>query len=128
MFTFFWGGGFEVMFMIVFVLVIGVFVLVLVKGLGEWNHNNQSPRLTVDAVVTAKRTDVTYHHHHNGGGAAGSHGFHTTCSTSYYATFEVESGDRMEFRVSSREYGMLAEGDSGRLSFQGTRFLEFERV
>ena len=25
------------------------------------------------------------------------------------------------------EYGMLAEGDAGRLTFQGTRYLSFER-
>ena len=31
--------------------------------------------------------------------------------TSYYVTFQVESGDRMELSVSGREYGMLAEGD-----------------
>ena len=33
----------------------------------------------------------------------------------------------MELSVKSSEYGMLAEGDSGRLTFQGTRFLGFER-
>ena len=37
------------------------------------------------------------------------------------------SGDRMELRLSGAEYGMLAEGDRGRLTFQGTRYLSFER-
>ena len=50
-----------------------------------------------------------------------------TSSTTYYATFQVESGDRMELRLSGAEYGMLAEGDRGRLTFQGTRYLSFER-
>ncbi len=45
----------------------------------------------------------------------------------YYVTFEVESGDRIEFAVRGQDYGMLVEGDTGRLSFQGTRFLDFER-
>ena len=58
---------------------------------------------------------------------SGAHGFHTTSSTTYYVTFQVESGDRMEFHVSGLEYGMLAEGDTGRLTFQGTRYLSFER-
>ena len=48
-------------------------------------------------------------------------------STSYYVTFQVESGDRIELGVSGMEYGMLIEGDTGRLSFQGTRYLSFER-
>ena len=45
----------------------------------------------------------------------------------YYVTFQVESNDRMEFEVSGTEYGMLAEGDSGELTFQGTRYLNFRR-
>ena len=49
-------------------------------------------------------------------------------STTYYATFQVASGDRMEFQVPRREYGFLVEGDRGRLTFQGTRFLGFERM
>lgn len=48
-------------------------------------------------------------------------------STRYYVTFQVESGDRMEFSVTGLEYGMLAEGDIGKLTFQGTRYLSFER-
>ena len=42
--------------------------------------------------------------------------------------FEVESGDRMEFSVYGEEYGMLAEGDEGKLTFQGSRYLGFERT
>jgi len=63
-------------------------------------------------------------HRHNGAG--NHHHYHT--STSYYVTFQVESGDRMELHVAGEEYGMLIEGDSGKLSFQGTRFLGFERL
>ena len=65
--------------------------------------------------------------HANAGDMSGAHGFHTTSSTTYYVTFQVESGDRMELHVSGSEYGMLAEGDTGRLTFQGTRYLSFER-
>lgn len=42
-------------------------------------------------------------------------------------TFQVESGDRMEFVVSGTEYGVLVEGDQGQLTFQGTRYLSFDR-
>ena len=45
----------------------------------------------------------------------------------YYVTFQVESNDRMEFEVSGTEYGMLAGGDSGELTFQGTQYLNFRR-
>lgn len=118
---------FEMMFSIVFILIFGVMIVTVIKGIGEWSQNNQSPRLTVEAAVVAKTTQVSHHQHPNAGDGTGAHGFHTTTTTAYYATFEVESGDRMELRVSRSEYGMLAEGDTGRLSFQGTRFLGFER-
>ena len=62
----------------------------------------------------------------NAGDPTGAHGFSTTTSTSYYVTFQVESGDRMELRVSRSEYGLLAERNQGNLSFQGTRYLGFE--
>ena len=104
---------FDVMFFLIFFLILGMFLFMIVKGLSTWNKN------TVPAVVVAKRTDVT--HHHNGDNMA-------THSTWYYATFQVESGDRMEFAVDGMEYGMLAEGDTAKLSFQGTRYLSFERV
>ena len=115
-------GMFNIMFTIVFILVIGTFVVILVKGISEWNKNNHSPRLTVPATIIAKRTNVSRHRH----GGANSHHHHHT-STTYYVTFQVESGDRMEFHISGQEYGLLIEGDHGNLSFQGTRYLGFER-
>lgn len=113
---------FSIMFSIVFIIVIGMFVVTAIKGIGQWNKNNNSPRLTVPATVVAKRTNVS---HHNHAGTNGHH--HHSTSTTYYVTFQVESGDRMELHLSGHEFGMLAEGDKGKLSFQGTRYLGFER-
>lgn len=120
-------GFFEIIFPVVFVIVIGMFVVTAVRGVSTWNKNNNSPRLTVNATVTGKRTEVTHNMLGNGGDASGAQGFHMTSSTWHYVTFQVASGDRMEFSVSGNEYGMLAEGDTGELSFQGTRYLSFER-
>ena len=113
---------FPFLFITVFVIVIGMFIVTAVRGVRTWNTNNASPRLTVPATVVVKRTEVSHHHHHNHSGAG-----HTHTSTHYYATFQVESGDRMELPLSGSEYGMLAEGDQGSLTFQGTRYLGFER-
>ena len=90
-------SAFNIMFTIMFVLVIGVFIVTIVKGISTWNENNHSPRLTVTAEVVSKRTDVTHHSHANAGDMTGAHGYHTSSSTWYYVTFQVESGDRMEF-------------------------------
>ena len=117
-----------IMFQMVFVCVCAVILFLIVKNISTWNKNNHSPKLTVSATVVAKRTQVTQQQHANAGDPTGAHGFSTTTSTSYYVTFQVESGDRMELPVTGSEYGMLAEGDIGKLTFQGTRYLSFERV
>lgn len=115
---------FSTLFTVVFIVILIVFVLNAFNALAQWNQNNHSPRLTVFAAVTSKRIDVSHHTHSNAGNA----GVHHSSTTWYYVTFQVESGDRMEFTVSGPEYGMLSEGDEGSLSFQGTRFLSFERI
>lgn len=119
------GMGFDlfgIMFTLIFVLVVGMFVVTAVRGIRQWSKNNNSPRLTVPATIVAKRTNVTRHHHNDAGGH-----YHHHTSTTYYVTFQVDSGDRMELPVNGTEYGMLVEGDRGDLSFQGTRYLGFAR-
>ena len=107
---------------LLFVFVFGMFIVIAVKGITQWNKNNHSPRLTVPATVVAKRTNVSHHHNHNG---TSMH--HSSNFTTYYVTFQVESGDRMELHVAGHEFGLLIEGDRGKLTFQGTRYLGFER-
>ena len=116
-------AAYQLMFIAIFLVVLSTFVFNGICGYKQWRKNNNSPRLTVPATVVTKRTDVT---HRRRGGTKGHHHYHT--STTYYVTFEVESGDRMELQLEGFEYGLLVEGDKGNLSFQGTRFLGFERT
>ena len=113
-------GLFEIFFFFVFGLFLVVFIGILLKGIGQWNKNNHAPRLTVPVTVVTKRTNVSHHRH------SGEH-YHTSASTSYYVTFQVESGDRMELQLAGSQFGLIVEGDRGLLTFQGTRFLNFER-
>lgn len=113
-------NGFDammVMMQILFPVVFAMILVIIVRTVRQWHYDNGQPRLTVDAAVITKRTEV---HHH-----MGRADFHTT--SWYYVTFEVESGDRFELGVSPQDYGLIAEGDYGRLTFQGSRFLGFER-
>ena len=84
--------GFDMMFgfmgffvPVVMVLIFGLILFQIGRGVKQWNKNNNSPVLS------------------------------------------VESGDRMEFAIRGTEYGLLAEGDRGKLTFQGTRYLGFQR-
>lgn len=125
---FFFGGGIELLLMLMFFAIFGMIIFMIVRGIGEWNKNNHSPRLTVEAEAVSRRTQTSTSQTPVAGDPSGAHGFHTHYDTVYYVTFQVESGDRLEFHVSGHEYGMIVEGDRGRLTFQGTRYLGFERT
>ena len=109
------GSAFPFLFTLVFIIVIGVFVVVAVRGISQWTKNNNSPRIPVQARAVTKRAYTS--------GGVGD----TSASTSYYVTFQFLSGDRKEFHVPYREYGLIAENDDGILTFQGSRFISFER-
>lgn len=114
-------GLFSVIFILFFAVFIGVLIFAIVRAVRQWSKNNRSPKLTVEAIIVGKRIDVTHHHHRNHGPVF------VSSSTSYYVTFQVESGDRIELPVSGIQYGILSEGDSGKLTFQGTRYIDFSR-
>ncbi|MEK3800727.1 DUF2500 domain-containing protein [Peribacillus sp. FSL H8-0477] len=110
--------GFEpffVVFFIILALVIGFFLFLVVGSIRQYSFNNKQPQVTTHAQVLTKRTKVS-------GGSGDS-----SASTWYYITFETENGDRKEFQIKGQEYGMLADGDRGTLSYQGTRYRGFNR-
>ena len=103
---------FPVLFLLMFCFVSGTIISTLVKSAKQERRNNDSPRITSQTTVVAKRTHVRGDHAH----------------TTYFATFQFESGDRLELTVPHSQFGYLVEGDRGMLTFQGTRFLEFTRT
>lgn len=105
-------GLFQILFLLMFGLVFGTIVATMVRNGKQNRKNDNSPRLTSEATVVTKRTKVWGDH----------------SRTVYYATFQFESGDRLELEIPHNQFGYLVEGDRGKLSFQGTRFLGFERI
>ena len=103
---------FPILFLAVFGIVMGSIISTLFKNASQNRKDNASPQLTVEAKVVTKRTHVWGDHSH----------------TDYYTTFEVPSGDRMELKIPHNQFGYLVEGDKGKLTFQGTRYLGFERT
>ena len=90
--------------LLMFLGIIGVALFYIIS-------NRRKPKLQVSATVVAKRTS-------NHSKATDRH---------YFVTFQVESGDRIEFWVTSFQYSELKQDDCGILTFQGTRFIGFER-
>jgi hypothetical protein len=114
---------FPILFLLVFLTILGVIISGIVTSARRNAYNNRQPILTVSSRVLTRRTSMSQHHHANHNGT----GHHGHVTTTYFATFEVESGNRMEFEVPDSAYGLLLEGDYGKLTFQGTRFLNFVR-
>ena len=104
-----------------FITVFGLIIYSVIMSHKQYRKNNNAPILTVAATVVDKRSRVG----HSGGNAE----METSSShyTDYFVTFEVESKSRLEFEVQDNEYGFLVKGDQGKLTFQGTRFISFER-
>jgi hypothetical protein len=100
---------------VVSLLVFGIIAWQLARGFAEWSRNNASPVESVPAKVVAKRTETSGRM--NGG----------SVWTTYFVTFELEDGQRPEYAVRGREYGVLVEGDRGTLTHQGTRYKGFQR-
>ncbi len=111
-------------FTIMFITIFGFFIYGVIKSIQQNAKNKASPVLSVEAKVVSKRMDVS---HHTTSNQNMDHSSFSSSSSYYYATFQVESGDRIELRLSGKEYGMLVEGDLGKLTFQGSRYLDFKR-
>jgi hypothetical protein len=100
---------------IIFIIVTGGFIFTIGKGISQYASNKAQPVVTVPARVITKRT-------HTWGGAGDA-----SANTSYYVTFEMESGERIEMPVSGNFYGLHTEGDVGMLKHQGTQMISYER-
>ncbi|MNC27294.1 hypothetical protein D3C75_754620 [compost metagenome] len=76
--------------------------------------------MTIPARIVSKRSEVRQQQLQDDSN-------NSRTSTTYYLTYESDSGARMEFKVDGNEYGMSAEGDRGILTYQGTRYHGFQR-
>lgn len=101
--------------------VIGLIVIVLI-----WLNRKRKERLgelkgmtTVNATVVYKRRDVR----RDINSAPYDERYSNT--NFYYVTFEEKTGNKLELLVSGEVYDSVRRGESGVLSYQGLRFLEF---
>jgi hypothetical protein len=126
-------SGFLLFFGLVATLVVAGVVYTLVKGVAQWRTDQAAPLRSVDALVVSRRTDVR----RRSGSAAlpgadasgpASIAGPASTTTTYFVTFEEDSGQRRELQVSGRDYGQLAEGDRGHLIHQGRRYKGFTRA
>ena len=107
---------------IAFTVIVVGFVSAIYRAISRKLQNDKQPILVIPAKIISKRTHISSSVHNEFDTSSHHH-----TSTDYYIGFESASGERREFLVSGQEYGLLTESDSGKLKFQGTRYLGFER-
>ncbi len=105
-------------FPILFIFVFASIFLTLLKVLKQWNINNKQPKISVSAKLITKTTKVIQQKRNN---------YIIPSPTSYSLTFEVESGECIELHVDGITYGKFIENEIGILTFQGNRFINFDR-
>lgn len=105
----------------VFVLLVGSILVGLVRNFIQWQGNGEFPDLIARLPEQSALVRVATKRQHVSGGDG-------SASTRYFATFETLADSlRQEFAIHATEYSALAEGDTGQLSYQGTRFKAFVR-
>lgn len=115
-----------IIFAIIFLLVIGSIIYQIIASVRESSYNRSQPKVATVARIVSKRVDVR--HHSTPSGNPDMHHHHTSSRSTYYVTFEMDTGDRLELRIPDNQYGYLVEGDQGTLVFQGRKFIQFDRA
>ena len=107
-------GAFDAMFTIVPVIVVIGFLIVFgsilvrgVQGAAQWKKNNDSPVLTVEAEVVAKRLDVQTWRH---AGGRASHGAHLQPDL---LLRHLPGGERGPDGVPGARHGIRSSGGGG---------------
>lgn len=105
-------------------LIVGVILFALLRGLYIWNKDNHSPRVTEEAEVYTKRQDVSTF---TKKGRDVHFGSYRSIYVRYFVVFQTRNSGIVKLKVRSDDFDMVREGEKGLLTFQGTRFLGFEK-
>lgn len=78
-------------------------------------------RQTVDALIVAKRMNCSQHHH-------GAEIIPDHVPTTYYITFQIDKGPRVELQVKESQYDLMFDGERGKLTYKGKRLIRFNAI
>ena len=106
-------------------LIIFVFALSLFRMILEWSKNNNSSVESVDAVVSDKIGEIYQQQMPNVGDLTGSHGFTVHDIPSFKIKFRMTDYTEKEFDVDKKAFKNIKKGDSGVLTYHGSRYLGF---
>lgn len=105
-------------------MVFSVYRLLRSKEAEQWRADNNAPQKTVNATVVSKRRILENFRKR-------SHlSLEPRSDPHYYATFRLDNGDEIELSLILHQghYRTLEPGDRGSLTYQGKRYIGFEKV
>jgi hypothetical protein len=105
---------------LIFAALLGVVVFYGVRAWRERARNNQQPIEFIAARVSSVRTETIQQPKDIHPKAA------IPPSVKQFVAFTLTDGRQVELLIPGEAFKAFAEGQSGRLRFQGTRFLGFE--
>ena len=115
------GNFYIILFIIPFVAIVGISIIFIVV---HWIKNKRPPRIVVHSAISNKRIQMDNVYRLRNAAP----GMRTHKLITYYVTFDLETGEQIELRVSKLKYSELRKGCKGKLTFQGTRYIGFEKI
>ena len=97
----------------------------VIRMILEWSKNNNSSVESVDAVVSDKIGEIYQQQIPNAGDLTGSHGFTVHDIPNFKIKFRMTDYTEKEFDVDKKSFKNIKKGDSGVLTYQGSRYLGF---
>jgi hypothetical protein len=102
-------------------IIIFIVLRIIATSVGSCGGMSMGPKRTVQAMIVAKRMNCSRHHH-------GAEIIDDHDPTTYHVTFQIDKGPRIELQVKESQYDLLYDGDRGKLTYKGKRFIRFNAV
>jgi|GEM_PF-5037977 len=106
-------------FMTMFILVLVVCVIIVVF---RRLKNRSAPKVVTNATVSDKHIQEIMRRRKGADGL-----YHQMKTYRYYILFIIEGGEKMEFLVNKTEYSQVKNNQNGKLTFQGSKFIKFDK-
>jgi hypothetical protein len=102
-------------------IIIFIVLRIIATSVGSSGGMSMGPKRTVQAMIVAKRMNCSQHHH-------GAEIIDDHDPTTYHVTFQIDKGPRIELQVKESQYDLLYDGDRGKLTYKGKRFIRFNAI
>lgn len=109
------------LFIAISALIVGLCVIIIIA---QSLKNKRFPVITVKARIS----DLGIRKYTGYRNKYASAGRESKNINLYYAVFETENGEQIELRIKKLEYYKLKKGSKGKLTFQGFKYISFDKL